>query len=113
MAGGYPCPKIYPDEKFKDGITNGAQWYVIHGGMQDWNYLHTNCFEITLELGCVKYPPASTLPKYWDDNRDALIKFMQQVRSSIILKNKFKKFLRVPYHNLCILNLIPTGSHRD
>ncbi|CAL8120113.1 unnamed protein product [Orchesella dallaii] len=83
MAGGYPCPKIYPDEKFKDGITNGAQWYVIHGGMQDWNYLKTNCFEITLELGCVKYPSASTLPQYWDDNRDALIKFMQQIHTGI------------------------------
>ncbi|ODN04202.1 Carboxypeptidase D [Orchesella cincta] len=83
MAGGYPCPKIYPDEKFKDGITNGAQWYVIHGGMQDWNYFHTNCFEITLELGCVKYPSSSTLPKYWDDNREALIRFMQQVHTGV------------------------------
>lgn len=83
MSKGYPCPKIYPDEKFKDGITNGAHWYVIHGGMQDWNYLFTNCMEITLELGCVKYPPARTLPKYWEDNRDALVKFVQQVHTGV------------------------------
>ena len=39
------------------------------GGMQDYNYVHSNCFEITLELGCVKYPQAVELPKFWDANK--------------------------------------------
>ena len=41
--------------------------------MQDWNYLKTNDFEITLELGCYKYPPHTQLKEYWDDNKEALI----------------------------------------
>lgn len=48
--------------------------------MQDWNYLHTNCFEVTIELGCVKYPKAEELPKYWAQNRRSLLQFMKQVR---------------------------------
>lgn len=56
---------------------------VIHllcpGGMQDWNYLHTNCFEVTIELGCVKYPLAKDLPTYWEQNRMSLLRFIQQV----------------------------------
>lgn len=50
------------------------------GGMQDWNYLNTNCFEVTIELGCVKYPNAEELPKYWEQNRRSLLQFMKQVR---------------------------------
>lgn len=47
--------------------------------MQDWNYLNTNCFEVTIELGCVKYPMAKDLPKYWEQNRRALLQFIHQV----------------------------------
>ncbi|NXU81314.1 CBPD Carboxypeptidase, partial [Oreotrochilus melanogaster] len=70
---------MYPTEYFPHGITNGAQWYNVPGGMQDWNYLHTNCFEVTIELGCVKYPKAEELPKYWEQNRRSLLQFMKQV----------------------------------
>lgn len=83
MHKGHPCEELYPEEYFEDGITNGAQWYTVPGGMQDWNYVNTNCFEVTIELGCVKYPLAKELPKYWEQNWRALLQFMHQVHTGI------------------------------
>ena len=66
-------------EGFEDGITNGAKWYSVSGGMQDWNYLHTNDFEITLELGCTKYPRHERLESFWRDNKESLLQYMESV----------------------------------
>ena len=85
---------------FHKGITNGAQWYdgkftknffylfsqiqnllfffpKVPGGMEDFNYLHSNCFEITMELSCCKYPKASELQKEWQLNKESLMLFME------------------------------------
>ncbi|CAF1286520.1 unnamed protein product, partial [Adineta ricciae] len=64
---------------FDDGITNGAAWYPIEGGMQDWSYVFTSNMEITLELGCKKYPEENQLQLYWNDNKGALLSFITQV----------------------------------
>jgi carboxypeptidase D len=34
------------EQEFKEGITNGAQWYPLYGGMQDWNYVAAGCLEV-------------------------------------------------------------------
>jgi carboxypeptidase D len=57
-----------------------CQRFFSSGGMQDWNYLNSNCFEITIELGCYKYPLARDLPSYWKANEYALLVYMGQVR---------------------------------
>lgn len=74
----WKCKEI-PREHFIDGITNGAKWFSVSGGMQDYNYVHSNCFDVTLELGCQKFPNASELPEYWQENKEALLTYIEQV----------------------------------
>ena len=79
MHLGKPCN--VENEIFPDGITNGADWYSVSGGMQDWNYVVTNCFELTFEVACYKYPLEKELGRYWIENRLALINYIEQVCS--------------------------------
>lgn len=81
MYLGLSCPG--DSAGFMDGITNGAAWYAVVGGMQDYNYLNSNCFEITVEQGCVKFPYASQLQSIWDSNRAALIAYILQVHKGV------------------------------
>lgn len=52
-------------------------------GMQDFNYLATNAFEITLELGCQKYTPEKELEKEWIRNKDALLAFIWKAHTGV------------------------------
>ena len=62
---------------FPQGITNGADWYAISGGMQDWNYVWMGDMETTIELSDTFWPDQSLLPDYWDDNRESMLSYME------------------------------------
>ena len=72
-----------PQDNFKNGITNGAEWYDVPGGMQDFNYVHSNDFEITVELTCCKYPEANKLVSEWRNNKESLLKYLELVHSGV------------------------------
>ncbi|KAM8887323.1 uncharacterized protein aebp1b [Spinachia spinachia] len=65
------------------GIVNRAKWKPITGSMNDFSYLHTNCFELSIFLGCDKFPHQSELADEWEKNREAMIIFMEQVNRGI------------------------------
>lgn len=73
----------FDDDHFNDGVTNGAAWYNLKGGMQDFNYLATNDFEVTIELGCNKYPDGKKLEQEWENNKRALIHYIWLVHTGI------------------------------
>ncbi|XP_026802811.3 probable carboxypeptidase X1 isoform X2 [Pangasianodon hypophthalmus] len=77
----------------QNNIVNGANWHTVPGSMNDFSYLHTNCFEVTVELSCDKFPHASELPTEWENNRESLLVYMEQVHRGIkgVIKDKETK----------------------
>jgi hypothetical protein len=90
---------VCPDgDRFKDGITNGAEWYSIYGmskiflflilistgSMQDYNYVMKGSYAITLEIGCWKHPPPQNLPQIWEDNRNSMLQFLLQAQIGML-----------------------------
>uniref|UniRef100_A0A9J8BGT4 Carboxypeptidase X (M14 family), member 1b n=1 Tax=Cyprinus carpio carpio TaxID=630221 RepID=A0A9J8BGT4_CYPCA len=73
-----------------NNIINGANWHTVPGSMNDFSYLHTNCFEVTVELSCDKFPHASELPIEWENNKESLLVYMEQVHRGIkgVVKDK-------------------------
>jgi len=71
------------DDNFPGGITNGAEWYIVKGGMQDFNYLFSNCMEMTIELSCCKYPLETELQGHWQDNKESLLSYLEAALGGI------------------------------
>uniref|UniRef100_A0A674I7P2 Adipocyte enhancer-binding protein 1 n=1 Tax=Terrapene triunguis TaxID=2587831 RepID=A0A674I7P2_9SAUR len=65
------------------GIISGAKWHPRVGSLNDFSYLHTNCLELSVYLGCDKFPHASELQQEWENNKESLLTFMEQVHRGI------------------------------
>ena len=66
-----------------NGITNGAQWYMIGGGRQDYMNGYMQCREVTIECSTIKNPNASQLPSFWNYNHNAMLAYMEQCLNGV------------------------------
>jgi len=71
------------EDNFPGGITNGAEWYIVKGGMQDFNYLFSNCMELTIEVSCCKYPMESELQTHWKNNKESMLSYLEVVQGGV------------------------------
>ena len=63
---------------YNNGITNGAQWYMIGGGRQDYMNGYAQCRELTIECSNTKLPNGNQLPNFWNINKNSIFAFMNQ-----------------------------------
>ncbi|XP_037342490.2 probable carboxypeptidase X1 [Pungitius pungitius] len=83
----------YEDFQAHNNIINGGAWHTVPGSMNDFSYLHNNCFEVTVELSCDKFPHVSELPVEWENNKESLLLYMEQVHRGIkgVVRDKATK----------------------
>ena len=63
---------------FEDGITNGARWYRIKGGRQDYVTWYLEGREVTLELANEYQIESELLDEYWMKNERSFLNYMAQ-----------------------------------
>ncbi len=66
-----------------NGVTNGAEWYIVYGGRQDYMNYFFHCREITIELSYEKLLSSDKLQAHWKYNKQALIDFMLEAKYGI------------------------------
>lgn len=71
------------DPSFNNGICNGADWYVIYGGLQDWSYVWHGDDELTLEISSVKWPSADQLAAFWEQNRESMLAYLERAQEGV------------------------------
>lgn len=70
---------MYNNPFFPQGVSNGAAWYAINGGLQDWSYRYAGCIDFTIELNNIKWPSGTALPALWENNEEAMLVYIESV----------------------------------
>ena len=69
---------FYPNNVFMGSIS-----VLLQGTLNDWCYAFTSSTQITFEIYEIKSPPASELPGLWDDNKEAMLNFLESVHRGV------------------------------
>ena len=79
--------RTYDNSHFRDvyqadnGVIAGGDWYVIHGGRQDYvNYYH-GCLEVTMEISTQKTLNSERLPEYWRFLAPSFINYIAEIHN--------------------------------
>ena len=51
--------------------------------MQDYNYMFSNCMELTVEVSCDKKPAGKTLAAHWENNYVAMLNVLQSADGGV------------------------------
>jgi hypothetical protein len=85
-ADANPTMRANNSSGFDNGLTYGYEWYEVNGGLQDWSIHYRNATHATSELSYTKYPEARHLPRFWRENEEPLVRYLERGRMGLHLK---------------------------
>jgi len=65
------------------GVTNSADWWPEEGTMQDFNYVFSNCLELSMELACDWIPTEEMIQSHWVANKEPMLAFLEEADKMI------------------------------
>ena len=72
----------FPENPASPGVTQGAIWYVVYGGRQDYMNYFRHSKEIVVELSAEKWDTSIIdLRDLWDYNKQALLDLIKQANN--------------------------------
>jgi len=66
-----------------NGVTNGAAWYVINGGRQDYVTWNLEGREVTIELDDNKLTYADQLDALWNSNHRSILRYIKEALTGV------------------------------
>eukprot|EP00092_Neocalanus_flemingeri_P014781 GFUD01015952.1.p1 GENE.GFUD01015952.1~~GFUD01015952.1.p1 ORF type:complete len:524 (+),score=122.63 GFUD01015952.1:177-1748(+) len=78
-TGHCPCHS----EALPIGNYREEELEVVEGGMQDYNYMFSNCMELTVEVSCDKKPAGKTLTYHWENNYQSMLSVLQSADGGV------------------------------
>ena len=100
----------------ENGFANGASWLrtrngrALHGSLKDFSYLFTSNLEVSIGLNCCNYPKSSYLVKEWENNKQSLLSYMEQVHRGV--KGRVTVEGGGPISGVDIITWNPDGTKR-
>jgi hypothetical protein len=76
-------PTGYFTTLYESGVVDGAYWYVVYGGRQDYVTGICRSREITLEINDNKYTPENELETLWQANYRSLLNYISNANKGI------------------------------
>jgi len=61
-----------------NGVTEGADWYVVNGSQQDYMNYYQHCREVTIELSNNKVLQNSSLVSYWGFAKNSFLNYIEE-----------------------------------
>ena len=67
-------------EDLKYPLLNAVE---VTGSLKDFSYLFSNNLDISLQLSCCKYPKSFFLVEEWENNKESLLTYLEQVQMGV------------------------------